>query len=111
MIEKTVLKFLNERMTVPAYMEEPEEQPESYLIIEKTAGGKNNGLQTATMAIQSYAPTMEKAAELNEELKAIMEDIANQNPVSRAKLNSDYNFTDTATRRYRYQAVYDFIYY
>lgn len=35
MIEKVVLKFLNENMSVPAYMEEPEEQPERYLLIEK----------------------------------------------------------------------------
>ena len=40
-----------------------------------------------------------------------MEEIENQNPVSRAALNTDYNYTDTVTKRYRYQAVYDFIYY
>lgn len=111
MIEKVVLKFLNENMSVPAYMEEPEEQPERYLLIEKTSGGKRDGLQTATLAIQSYAPTLEQAAELNEEVKNVMEEIENQNPVSRAALNTDYNYTDTATKRYRYQAAYDFIYY
>ena len=111
MIEKVVLKFLNENMSVPAYMEEPEEQPERYLLIEKTSGGKRDGLQTATLAIQSYAPTLDQAAELNEEVKNVMEEIENQNPVSRAALNTDYNYTDTATKRYRYQAVYDFIYY
>ena len=26
-------------------------------------------------------------------------------------LNSDYNFTDTAAKRYRYQAVFDVTYY
>lgn len=111
MIEKVVLDFLNNSMSVPVYMEEPEEQPERYLIIEKTSGGTKNGLKTATMAIQSYAPTLAMAAELNEELKIVMEDIENQNPISRAALNTDYNYTDTATKRYRYQAVYNFIYY
>ena len=68
-------------------------------------------MQTATLTIQSYAPTLEQAAELNEEMKSVMEEIENQNPVSRAALNTDYNYTDIATKRYRYQAVYDFIYY
>ena len=31
--------------------------------------------------------------------------------ISSAKLNTDYNFTDTTTREYRYQAVYDLTYY
>ena len=30
--------------------------------------------------------------------------------VGRAVLNSDYVYTDTATKRYRYQAVYDITY-
>lgn len=111
MIEKIVLKYLLERMQVPVYMEEPEKAPESYIIIEKTGGGKSGQLQKATLAIQSYGKSMEHAAQLNEDLKKVMGEIENQNPVSRAQLNSDYNFTDTKSKRYRYQAVYDFIYY
>lgn len=111
MIEKTVLDYLNENMSVPAYMEEPEEQTEKYILIEKTSGGIRDGLQTATLSIQSYAPTLEQAAELNEEMKEVMDEIENQDPVSRAALNTDYNYTDPKTKRYRYQAVYDFIYY
>ena len=30
--------------------------------------------------------------------------------VSRSALNSDYNYTDTDTKTYRYQAVYDLTY-
>lgn len=111
MIEKVVLDYLTKQMTVPAYMEEPEEPPESYILIEKTGGGSQGPLKTATLTIQSYAGTLEKAAELNEEMKKAMEDIEDQNPISKAKINSDYNYTDTRTKRYRYQAVYDLIYY
>lgn len=111
MIEKIVLNHLMEKMTVPVYMEEPEEPPEAYIIIEKTGSGGKDQLKTATLAIQSYGKSMEQAAQLNEDMKEAMEDIENQNPVSRAQLNSDYNFTDTNTKRYRYQAVYDFIFY
>lgn len=111
MIEKVVQDFLTEALTVPVFMEEPEKPPESYIIIEKTSGGTIGQIKAATLAIQSYGTSMEQAARLNEELKERMEDIEDQNPISRARLNSDYNFTDTSTKRYRYQAVYDFIYY
>lgn len=111
MIENVVLNHLAKRMTVPVYMEEPERPPEAYVIIERTGGGSRGQLKTATLAIRSYGKTMEQAAQLNEAMKEAMECIENQDPVSRAQLNSDYNFTDTATKRYRYQAVYDLIFY
>ena len=33
------------------------------------------------------------------------------NDVIKVSLNSDYNFTDITTKRYRYQAVFDISYY
>lgn len=111
MIETIVRGFLLKKLSCPVFMEEPEEIPERYVILEKTGGGKSNGLKSATLAIQSYGASLEDAAMLNEEVKEALEDIDNQDPISSAELNSDYNFTDTETHRYRYQAVYDFIYY
>lgn len=111
MIEAIVRDFLAKKLSVSVFMEEPEEIPERYIILEKVGGGKSNGLKTATLAIQSYGKSLEDAAMLNEDVKESLEDIENQNPVSSAELNSDYNFTDTETKRYRYQAIYDFIYY
>ena len=31
--------------------------------------------------------------------------------VASCRLNSDYNFTDTTKKQYRYQAVFDIVYY
>ena len=111
MIEAIVRNYLKEKLSCEVYMEEPENIPERYLIIEKTGGGKSNGLKSATMAIQSYAQSLADACLLNEEVKNALEDIDSQNPISKAELNADYNFTDTETKRYRYQAVFDFLYY
>ena len=105
------MNFLNCSTFLYVYMEEPEEKPSKYIILEKVGGGKSNGLKSASFAFQSYGSSLYDAAMLNEELKEAMEDIDNQEPISRAELDSDYNFTDTETNRYRYQAVYDFIYY
>ena len=40
-----------------------------------------------------------------------MENIIDRNDISKCTLNSDYNYTDTARKKYRYQAVYDIVYF
>ena len=111
MIEKIILDYLNETLTVPAYMEVPEKAPESYVVIEKTGSSEYNHIKEATLAIQSVAPTLYKAACLNEEVKAVMGNADILADITKSKCNSDYNFTDTSTKSYRYQAVYDISHY
>lgn len=111
MIEKIVLDYLNKKLSVECHMEKPENPPKSYVLIEKTSGSEENMIKSATLVIQSYAVTLVQAASLNEEVKKALRDIAELDDISKAKLNTDYNFTDTTTKKYRYQAVYDFIYF
>ena len=40
-----------------------------------------------------------------------MEGIIAQPEVAACRLNADYNYTDTTKRLYRYQAVFDLVYY
>lgn len=111
MIEKTILDHLNNVLNVPAYMERPEGPPDRYVLIEKTGSGKRNHICDATIAVQSYAPTLFRAAELNEEVKEAMEAAIELDNICRVNLNSDYNFTNTAMKQYRYQAVFDITHY
>ncbi|CYU93004.1 phage protein [Streptococcus suis] len=111
MIEVITLNFLTEHLSVPVYTEHQEEMPECFVIFEKTSGGKKNHLNQATLAIQSYGQSLEEAAFLNEEVKTVVEKMIGLPSISKVELNSDYNFTDTETKRYRYQAVVDFIYF
>ena len=111
MIEKTVLDYLAALLPVPVYMEVPEQPPASFVLLEKTGGGHRGLIHSAVFALQSYAATLLAAAELNEQVKNAMEQLPTLDEVCRASLNSDYNFTDTATKRYRYQAVYDVTHY
>ncbi|MYN70436.1 hypothetical protein GLP18_09505 [Streptococcus suis] len=111
MIEVIALNFLTEHLSVSVYTEHQEEMPERFVIFEKTSGGKKNHLHQATLAIQSYGPSLVESAMLNEEVKQAIEKMVELPSISRVELNSDYNFTDTETKRYRYQAVVDFIYF
>lgn len=111
MIEKTILDYLDQSLDVPAYMERPEDPPEQYVLIEKTGSGKRNHICDATIAIQSYASSLYEAAVLNETVKTVMEAAVSLSDICRVSLNSDYNFTDTVMKQYRYQAVFDITHY
>jgi hypothetical protein len=105
MIEKTILDYLNEHLTVPVYMEEPVEKPPSYVLIERTGSSETDMIETTTLALQSYGASLYDAAALNMVVKAQIKQAVELPSVSAVQINSDYNFTDTETKRYRYQCV------
>lgn len=111
MIEATIISYLSGVLTVPVLMEIPKEMPETFVVLEKTGGGMENHIFSATIAIQSYAPTMYAAATLNEEIKGALLYGRVPDEITRVSLNSDYNYTDPDLNRYRYQAVYDINHY
>lgn len=105
MIEKTILDYLNEHLTVPAYMEQPIDKPASYVLIERTGSSESDLIESTTLALQSYGASLYDAAVLNMEVKACIRQAVELPSVSAVYINSDYNFTDTETKRYRYQCV------
>lgn len=111
MIEIVIKQFLDDHLSVPAFLERPEKLPERYVLFEKTGSGESNYLPSSTYAFQSYGPSMYEAALLNEELKEAVKSMIVLDEMSKIKLNSDYNFTDTTTKEYRYQAVFDINHY
>ena len=111
MIETKIIRYLGNTLPeIPAYAERPEKPPEEYFIIERTGGGYENHIDRATVAIQSYADSLFRAAEINRMMEIKMRRITDLKDISRCKLNSSYNFTDEESRKYRYQAVFDIIY-
>lgn len=111
MIEEIVKEFLDKTLDVKCFFEHPDNAPKKYILIERISGNKRNHLKSAVFAFQSYATSLYEAAQLNENLKTQLEKIIGHSRISSIKLNSDYNFTDTQTKKYRYQAVFDIYYY
>lgn len=115
MIEKIILDYLNgssaiQEAGLSAFMEVPVVPPAEYITIEKTGSSEENHIRSAMVAIQSYADSLYQAAEINELVIHVMDDMIILPQISRVSLNSDYNFTDTRTKKYRYQAVFNIIY-
>lgn len=110
MIEEIVREHLKTILDVPVLMEEENEE-KKYILIEKTGGSEADYIKHATLAIQSFSDTLYSTAKLNEEVKKAMKRIAERDDVCRCELNSDYNYTDTKRKKYRYQAVFNIAYY
>lgn len=112
MIEKVLLDYLSDSLSAPVYMEIPKNPPSQYFILEKTSGAQVNHINNSTFAIKSYGKSLYDAASMNEELKGVMlSGLITLDEISSVTLNSDYNYTDTQTKTYRYQAVFDIVHY
>lgn len=110
MIEEIIIRYLS-KIFDHVYMEVPEEPPEEYILVEKTGSYCQNFINNAVIAVQSYSSSLYKASLLNESVKKAMDDMVVMDNISKSKLNSDYNFTDTSKKKYRYQAVYEICYF
>lgn len=108
MIESIIINFLSEAgLDAPVYMEIPELPPEEFYILENTGQSMTDHIKTTTLAVQSYAQSMERAADLAYEIdKVILENLPELDEIAGIRRNSIYNFTDQSTKQYRYQGVY-----
>lgn len=112
MIEKIVLDYLTTELNdIPVFMEIPENAPKKFVLIEKTGSSMDEFIYRSTFAIQSYDKSMFLACSLNETIKEKMLNIIQLDEITNCRLNSDYNYTDTVTKQYRYQAVFDLVHY
>ena len=103
MIETTVLDYLRDRLGVPVTMEVPEGASGTFVVLEKTGSSRQNYIRRATLAVQSYAPTLLLAAQLDDRVIEAMLALPKLDRVAACRLERDYNFTDTETKKYRYQ--------
>lgn len=112
MIEKVLFDHMRAALApTPIYMAIPADPPAKFVYMEKTGSGESNRLKNSTFAFQSYGATLFEAASLNEEVKQAAQSAVTLPEITRAALNTDYNFADTARKRHRYQAVFDFWHY
>jgi len=116
MIETVILDYLIEQniegIGGNVFMEVPETPPGKYIVIEKTGSGRTNRIDDASFAVQSISGnSLLEAAQINDAVKAAMDVFAERSSkIYSCRLDTDYNFTNPATREYRYQAVYNIYY-
>lgn len=111
-IETRVISYLSENFQIPVSAEVPEEKPTRFLTIERTGRAVIEHIKQANIAVQSWSSiSLADAANLCDQVEAVMDDFILDNSIVKCTLENSYNFTDTSTKTYRYQAVFNIIYY
>ena len=112
-IEILIQRHLEGKTVYPAFLEEPAkpQRPPRYYIVARVGVSPENHIHRGRITVQSYAPSLVEAMALNRAAYDAMQSLPELSAVTAAGLVSDYNFTDTATNRYRWQAVYEISYY
>lgn len=113
MIEKTVIAYLKKKFPGEIVKAEvPKGMPDRFITVEKTGSQQIGvGLFQSTLAVQSWDTTRMKAAELSEKVCNAMRSMPDEEDEVTRSTGADYDFTDTATKRYRYQAVFTLTHY
>ncbi len=112
MIEVVVLNYLKRILTdVTVTTEIRQGMPDSFVFIEKVGSSMRDRLKVARIAVQSYGASLYDAMCLNERAKEALFDMVSEPEVTDVSLNSDYNYTDTQTKKPRYQAVFEISHY
>lgn len=111
MIEQIIIEYLTQK-GYRAFLEVPSKRPEEFVVVERTGGSQSNLVNESGIVVDSYAQTLVGTVELNSRVIADMLDITQfTNVITHVGLNSTYNDTDTATKEYRYGALFDFTHY
>lgn len=116
MIVPYYIDYLSGMLDVPVLAEVPEsrpaaELPPTFVIVEKTGSSETNKIKSASVAFQSWAPTLLEAMRLNETVKAAVAASIADSKISRAACTNDYNWTDGETKRHRMQAIFEIVYF
>lgn len=110
MIETILISHLSDALDVFVGMEAPE-QVTDYVLVDKTGSSRRNHIITSTFAIQSYGASLYEALQLNERVEEAMDGLLELNSIVKVELETDYNYTKTASKQYRWQAVYNITHY
>lgn len=111
MIESVITAYLAGELNISVSGLVPSPMPEKFVTVEKTGSSTEDKVRRATLAIDSWAPNQETAALLNEEVIAAMYAAVNLPQISEVQCETDYNFTDTKTRKARYSAIFGVVYF
>lgn len=85
--------------------------PAIFCILEKTGDSRDEGIYTATLAVQSYGRSDFSAAQLSHFVVQAMQAADTLPEVVSCDLVTEYNFPDTTRKRPRYQAVFSVTHY
>lgn len=103
-VERVVAQRLMGATGIRAVLEVPEERPDEFISVEMTGGTREQMcIQHASLAVQSWAQTRQRAAEISRLVEQAMPGLAEEQNIFRAVANGTYRWPDPDSGQARYQ--------
>ena len=102
-IESVAATRLMDSIGIKADLEVPDPRPEEFISVEMTGGSGDRFVRTASLAVQSWAKTRKRAAEIARLVEEAVPDIADEPNVFHAVANGTYRWPDPDSGHERYQ--------
>ena len=111
-IEIFLNEYFNEKLDVPVYLEKPNGLAQPFVVIDVTGVREMSpGVYFATAALQSYSHSKYEAEELNRAVMDAAEHLRDCMEIGGASLDTYTPFNDLVRKIYRYQAVFNIVFY
>lgn len=110
-IEAKVIEYLSQKLNIPVSAEDPEDKPDEFVTVDLIAGGETNHIEAATLSVVSHSISKLKAAVLNEKVCDDLLNITELPEISSCKIGGKSSDVDTATKSYRYETIFNFIFF
>lgn len=104
-VERVVAARLMEATGVRAVLEVPAERPDEFISVERTGGSGTQFTQDATLAIQSWAGTRRRAAEIAALVEGSVMALLDEPNIFSAVADGSYRWPDPDSRQERYQTM------
>lgn len=110
-IEEYFVAYLNDQLSAPVSGNVPPNPPAQYVTVELVGRGAENQVDSATISVESYANSRAEAGQLNHAVISAMEAAIERPEISSCRLDTAYNFTDTASKKDRYRAIFEVVFF
>ena len=104
-IERTVAKRLMAETGVKAVLEVPAKRPEEFISVELTGSTGSRFTQRRTLAVQSWAKTRRRAAEISGLVEQAVPALEDEPEVFSPVATATYRFPDPDSEQERYQTT------
>lgn len=104
-VERVAAARLMAATGIKTVLEVPDPRPDEFVSVERTGGTGDRFVKGATLAVQSWAATRRRAAEIAALVEVAVPSIAEEPNVFSAVAQGSYRWPDTDSGQARYQTV------
>ena len=104
-VERAVAKRLMDSIGIKAVLEVPDERPDELISVELTGGNAGRFIKRLTLAVQSWAQSRRRAAEIAALVEQAVYDLADEPNIFSATPSGTYRWPDPDSGQDRYQTT------